>query len=76
MKANIYNQIDVSKMIHFNISALTIAAISILSSSLVLGRVDEHLERSRRNGHGIQNTFEIDYENDIFLMNGNPFRYN
>ena len=63
-------------MIKFNTPALAIAVISILSSSLVLGRFDERLESSRHNGNGIQNTFEIDYENDIFLMNGSPFRYN
>ena len=62
-------------MVKFNIRALPILAISIWSFNLANGLVDQHVESLNSNSNRNQNKFEIDYENDIFLMNGNPFRY-
>ena len=62
-------------MIILQHSRLSLFFVFLCSLTFVLGWKDKN--RNILNKHQINdpNTFEIDYENDTFLMNGKPFRY-
>ena len=65
-----------------NSSLMFLASFSLFLSLVIqvdgnwslLNQQEQASKGISSNGISRRNTFEIDYENDIFLMNGNPFR--